>query len=179
MKTLLVALALVTSVGLSGCYMRTQPFDPEKLTAETFLFSDFTEHRFRTKEYGSTLEESPVLRSMRDTLLRLYPAGTDIQTFFAFFDRVVQREFKNSHSVEDQSRYRSNNGGPNLKGGCGIFPSGESAICDYRYGLNFSVVSLDAAAWLLSTYEGVYNIRITLRDGTISDLSITVAYGVS
>ena len=149
-----LALAVALLGGLMGCLKKLQPLEPEKLTSETFLMSDFTEEIYRTNTYGY---DNAVLLSMRDTLLRLYPPGTHVQEFCDFFERVVQSELKRPSRIEDQDRFTRSRA--EKKYICAFAQGRQSAIAEYRFDLNTTAISANLATWILCPSKGSYFVK--------------------
>jgi hypothetical protein len=154
-------------------------FDPAKVTADTFLFSDFIEKMLKIGQYGNDVKTNSVLGEMRDTLLRLYPPGTNIEEFFTFFEQVARRELKNTRSIEDQSAFRMPPRSPSDRTKIGYVAAAERdrAIADYHYELKFfRTVLIEPRAALAAMSGGGFYLKFQLSAGKISDLSITKAH---
>jgi len=110
--------------------------------------------------------------SMRDTLLRLFPPGTDIEEFVAFFRRVGEREFQATNSIETSSHNQSNEEVRKRKFVIGTTLDGKEAVADYHYQDGYKVILLRPSAWMAVLMDSGYFIRIRLLDGKIADLTI-------
>jgi hypothetical protein len=176
-KILLIGAAAYFATFLYIQSWRFGSLDPEKVTEESFSFSDFLAERWRRGPTGSDDLKDPVLASMRDTLWRLYPPGTDAQEFCAFLERVGERELNKANSIEDQSSFRpTDHRLARNKTGCGVDRIGRVAIAGYHFEYKFYARSFNPMVWVMAPTDGVLNFHMPLQDGKIFNLSITMAF---
>lgn len=136
---------------------------------DTFSFSDFSEEIWRNDQYTVT-------RSIRDTLLRFFPPGTDIKEFCDFFYRVGERELRKANSIEDQSQYLPTVEPFHYKASCSVAHHGELAIAQYNFYYRFLAMPLSPWSLWFSFSEGSYIFHIPLQDGKITDFPVTLSY---
>ncbi len=68
-------------------------YNPDALSRETFLFSNFTRELER-RNWSSRHDRRPVMQDMSRTLMRLFPPGTDIGELEEFLKSVNRREVR-------------------------------------------------------------------------------------
>lgn len=73
-----------------------EPYEPSAMTRENFLFSTFTERMLRQpiSRSDNKFGPNPIIDEMEQTLLRLFPPGTDASEIPQFLKQVVENERK-------------------------------------------------------------------------------------